>query len=251
MRLAPDVIEILDESTLIGNRLLLPGRQLDRALYGRVDAALKAIGGKWNRAAKAHLFEGNPADALDNLITTGEVTTHQDIGYFPTPPPVVDRLLDLADLGDRSRARKLHVLEPSAGRGAIAQAVRARGCMVDCVENDPANVAAIKAAGFAVWVGDMDFLTLQPAPIYDRVIMNPPFARQQDIDHVRHAYLFVRHGGLLVAVMSIGVRQRVNRKAAEFRAFVEMADGWFEDLPDDAFRPSGTGVRTCIAYIPS
>ena len=43
---------------------------------------------------------------------------------------------------------------------------------------------------------------------FDRVVMNPPFCRGRDLDHVRHALRFVAPGGRLVAIMSAGVAFR-------------------------------------------
>src|SRR3546814_19124442 len=37
---------------------------------------------------------------------------------------------------------------------------------------------------------------------FDAVIMNPPFDRGRDCDHVRHALAFLKPGGVLVAIMS-------------------------------------------------
>ncbi|MFD2427391.1 hypothetical protein ACFSUK_02785 [Sphingobium scionense] len=49
-----------------------------------------------------------------------------------------------------------------------------------------------------------DFLALDPAHYapFDAVIMNPPFDRGRDCDHVRHALAFLKPGGVLVAIMS-------------------------------------------------
>ena len=37
---------------------------------------------------------------------------------------------------------------------------------------------------------------------YDRILMNPPFEKLQDIDHVRHCFDQLKEGGVLVAVMA-------------------------------------------------
>jgi hypothetical protein len=41
-----------------------------------------------------------------------------------------------------------------------------------------------------------DFLALNPADFapFDRIVMNPPFDRGRDCDHVRHAYEFLKPG---------------------------------------------------------
>ncbi len=98
----------------------------------------------------------------------------------------------------------------------------------------------------------IDFLTVQPEPVYDRVIMNPPFCRQADIKHVTHALRFLKpNGGLLVSVMSAGVTFRQNKLTTDFRQLVEERGGVIEKLPEGSFKASGTMVETVIAVIPS
>lgn len=245
MKVATDVLSALDRAETDGPALRLTG-QLDRSLYTATNKVLEAAGGKWNRYKKAHLFDGDAAEAIEPVILTGEITSKkQEFGYFPTPAPVVERLIGLADLKPG-----MTVLEPSAGRGAIAGPVAALGCVVDCIELQESNASAIFDADYAALVLVRDFMTTVPGIGYDRVVMNPPFAKQQDITHVEHALGFLKPGGLLVAVMSAGVMFRTGR-AEEFRKLVADRGGSFEALPDGAFKDSGTGVRTVIAAVPA
>ncbi len=100
-----------------------------------------------------------------------------------------------------------------------------------------------------------DFLDVGPGSTqpFDRVLMNPPFAKQADVRHVQHALGFLkkrRAGGLLVAIMARGVRFRTDRLATGFRTLVEDREGRIEDLPDGSFRAAGTDVRTVLVTIP-
>ena len=235
-----DVLDILSRATVTGNAVQFTDR-MDRATYLAVAEVLKAEGGKWNRKAQAILFPGDAAPIVAAILEDGTVTRPQDEGYFPTPPPVVADILDLADLEPG-----MEVLEPSAGDGAIARAVYDRGCKVDCVELNAKRADALRAEGYARMVSAADFLNVPQAPLYDRVLMNPPFAAKADIEHVRHALGFLRPGGLLVAVMSAGTEFRDDRATAEFRELVEDHDGVMIPLPEDSFKVSGTGVRTVL-----
>lgn len=246
MRVSPEVIAILDRCTVDGTKLFLPSGQLDRKDYVAVNKVIEAAGGKWNRSAKAHLFDEPATDTIERIILAGEViSAKQELGYFPTPPGVVATLIALAELKPDHA-----LLEPSAGVGAIIKAVAPLVDWVGAVEVDQARAAQLGALGVPGTVQQADFLIVAPEAIYDRVVMNPPFARQQDVDHVLHALRFLRPGGLLVSVMSIGVMQRVNRKSDEFRKLVADRGGWFEELPADAFKAAGTGVHTVIVVIP-
>ena len=96
-----------------------------------------------------------------------------------------------------------------------------------------------------------DFLSHQGS--YNRILMNPPFEKGQDIEHVRHAYSLLAAGGRLVSVMSEGPFFREDSKAQGFRAWLSEVDATTEQLPEDAFQGADafreTGVRTRLVVI--
>jgi predicted RNA methylase len=262
MRVDNTVLNVLSNSLMDGPRLVLQG-QLDRALYVQTNKVLEAAGGKWDRKAKAHVFPVEAADAMEQIIQTGEVTLirtiQQDFGYFPTPPAVVARLIELADV-----RKGMTVLEPSAGQGAIVLPLLDVTADVMAYELLEANADALAKAmrahptkGGMSMVVQQDFLTVEPAPLtswvgrYDRVVMNPPFARQADIHHVNHALKFLKPDGLLVSVMSAGITFRDNKLTQDFRDLIRARGGDIEALPEGAFKDSGTMVRTVIVTIPA
>jgi predicted RNA methylase len=232
-----------------GNRLTLTGHRLDAQTYQRIDEILEAVGGRWASREGAHLFPTDAAAAIAPVLATGEVVTlrekRQQAQYFPTPAPVVARLLNLADLKPG-----MEVLEPSAGSGAIAAAAAGRGAVVDCIEQDPGYAAVLADTDAFRSVRVADFLTAVPEPRYDRVVMNPPFTRGADMLHVQHALRFLKPDGLLVSVMSWTVAEH-SRKTAAFRALVEARGGTVEAVGEGAFRESGTDVPTVIVTIPA
>ncbi len=179
----------------------------------------------------------------------------KNYGAFWSPPAVVDKLLEAAGL-HKSTSRwtptTYTVLEPSAGIGFIAREVIYRGSNVDCVEIQPQHADHLRSVlPAASRVLNENFLDLSPARIglYDRVIMNPPFDRGLDVDHVNHAMKFLTPGGVLVAVMAAGVEFREDRKTVTFRDMVARHGGEFTDLPPGSFQDSGTMVNTCIVRI--
>lgn len=246
------ILAILSRCTFDGPKLYLPS-MLDRPDYVAVNKVLEASGGKWNKAAKAHVFDEDAADAIEQALATGEFhRVKQDLGQFDTPPAVVARLIELAEIrpGDE-------VLEPSAGIGNIVSSlIEAKVHSVRAVEIDQKR-REFMMARFAdrsrqdlVRYGDKDFLTIPPRPIFDRVVMNPPFAKQADIDHVTHALKFLRPGGRLVAVMSAAVMWRQNRKTTTFTDLIMSTyDGNMEALPEGSFASSGTNVNACIVTV--
>lgn len=251
MRVNDDVLAVLSAANTTGNELRLVG-QLDRKMYVRVNDVLEAAGGKWNKKAKAHIFESDAAERIDEIILSGEVEIPKDeFNYFPSPALVVDRLIEIAQI-----EQGMSALEPSAGRGAIALACADAGATVDCYELMDANITEllkhhIVKGGKLRRTLQFDFLAVEPCGSYDRVVMNPPFAKQADIKHVLHALQFLKPDGLLVSVMSAGVAFRNNKLTQEFRELIVNRGGFVEELPDGAFKESGTMVRTIIVSIPA
>ena len=236
-------LAILSRCEIDGNLIRLPRGQLERKQYLAVNEILENCGGKWSRKAKAHVFDGDPTDRFESVLLTGEIIKPQDYGYYPTPPELVARLIELAGL-----ETGLHVLEPSAGQGAIADEI-IKICPVECIEILPENVEILLDKGYFVIHGD--FLGTSPVNIllYDRVIMNPPFApRQIEIDHVLHAWKFLKPGGRLVSIMSAGVLFRENKKTVTFREMLNQY-GQYERNPEGSFKVSGTMVNTIIVVM--
>ncbi len=159
-------------------------------------------------------------------------------GYFPTPPAVRQMMFEAARLDEGQS-----ILEPSAGSGAIADDLRTRGYSVDCIEHWHSLREILQAKGHAI-VHD-DFLTFTGK--YDRIIMNPPFEKCQDVRHVRHAFEQLKPGGRLVAIMSAGVNFRSD--CERFRQWVYGLGGEFTDIAAGAFKSSGTGVATVMLVL--
>jgi len=236
-------LAVLSSATIEDNAIFLNCGQLDRKQYVEVNKVLEAMGGKWNRKTRGHIFPDNPSDKLEALILTGEYDKPADYGYFPTPMDLVDSMITLAEL-----TPDMVVLEPSAGRGAIAERVaRIVGYdNVHCFELLPDNCEALMEYGF-MKTECCDFLSVEPKPLYDRVIMNPPFAKQQDIEHVAHALKCLKPGGRLVSIMASGITFRQNRKTTEFMDLI--SGGKIIHNPSESFKLSGTLVNTVTIVV--
>ncbi len=251
--LSPEVIAILDASRIEGNNLYLPGAQLDRSMYVKVNLALTALGGKWKGGnTKAHIFASDPSERIESAILTGEVIDLKKLyQFFPTPPALADRLVDLADVYPGQT-----VLEPSAGHGAIVDAIVRlnNGAKIDMVELDQANRAKLATHAEGILMDEPDFLKvdLSVSPNgegWDRIIANPPFAKGQDIQHVTHMMTLVRPGGVVVSVVSGSVAFREGVKFQAFRDLIDTHGGTIESLPDDSFKESGTSVNACVLTV--
>lgn len=228
-----------------GKVLTLPSGQLDRKVYAAVNEVLEAAGGKWNRNQRAHLFDADVRQKIAAMLDGGKVVNEaKEAEFFPTPSRLARELVSLAfvEPGDV-------VLEPSAGRGAIAVEALARGAQVWCCELLDDNRRALRDLDVALVV-EPDFGKAEfGEQRFDKVVMNPPFALE--IEHVRKAHALLKPGGLLISVMSAGIQFRSDRKTSAFREFVCDCGGEIARNPDGAFRESGTDVRTVTVLIPA
>lgn len=240
IKLSDDVRRVVSQLEIDGNVARIT-RQLPRPLYEQVNEILVALGGKWTRREKGHLFDGDAADKIENVLLTGEIVDlKKSFDFFETPPEVTQMILDRAEI-----TNGMSVLEPSAGHGAIADAVKqaAPYCNMDVVEAWPENRSVLRKKGYNIIAHD--FLKFH-GYLYDRIVMNPPFSKQQDITHVLHAWDLLDDTGRLVAIMSSSVTFRDNALTNEFKRVVKEAGGEIEELPEASFKASGTMVNTVI-----
>ena len=86
---------------------------------------------------------------------------------------------------------------------------------------------------------------------YDRVIMNPPFSKDQEITHIEHAYKFLKPGGRLVAITSSMAGERSNKRNKAFTEWLDELGADQYPLPEGSFKDAinPTGVNTKIIVI--
>ena len=164
-------------------------------------------------------------------------------GFFPTPPELGRKMIQLAQIDPGMTA-----LEPSAGVGHLADLLKEAGAVVTVVERHSTLRGLLEAKGYTLAGHD----ALDVEGVYDRIVMNPPYEGQQDIDHIRAAYeRNLAPGGRLVSLASKGVEFRDDRKAKGFRSWLEGLGGVIEHVEEGAFKKSdrSTGVNVVIAVI--
>lgn len=228
-----------------GKLLRLP-QQLERSSYTEIDKILKALGGKWNRSRKAHVFPSDARVLLGAAFESGEaLDKKKTFEQFDTPPELARRMVELAEIRNYD-----DVLEPSAGVGNLLEALfdgNPPG-YVQAIELDldRANGLREKFSDIGIWQGD--FLEwpgamVEPPPIFDAVLINPPFSNNQDIRHVRHAWELLRPGGRLVAIISPHSIFAEDQLCFEFRQWLREIGATVDVLEEGTFAESGTSIR--------
>ena len=236
--LTPEVIDILRTARVSGNEIVLNCGRLSASLYKAVDKALTNAGGKWHRYKAAHVFTSDPAPKLQAMLSKGvSVDEKKELQAFYTP-------LDLArEIALIANVRGKRVLEPSAGDGKLAYACLMAGARsVDCVEiNEGCRQALIASPLNHVTIAD--FLSLHLWKKYERIVMNPPFTKSQDVLHVQHALTFLAPRGILVAIMY------PDQRRPKFQTLLKGLAYQISELPKGTFRLSGTMVSALVLKV--
>jgi len=227
-----------------GTRFSLPGTVEDQLKdYNRYKAMgvsnsteLKALAREYIKVREGGIKEDPVKEAERKLIGT-----KPGVDFFPTPKTIANVLVKRADIQKDDK-----VLEPSAGKGDIADVIKEKhpDSKLDTVELSPTLNEILKLKKHNVTGSDF----LEHTGEYDKIIMNPPFSKGMDVDHVMHAYSLLKPGGKIVAIMSEHPFFASDKKSIAFREWLS-DKGTSEKLPEksftgkEAFRQTGVNSR--------
>lgn len=211
--------------------------------YADVRKALLNAGATYKR--NTFVFKSDAQPLIDRLTGGESVNIKKEFQFFPTPEDLADRMAALAELEEEQK-----ILEPSAGQGALVWAIgRYAGLTpVYCYELMLENQQELKKIPTVRLLGD-DFLQNNSNGEYDRIIANPPFSKNQDIDHILEMYRLLKVGGVLVTICSKHFEMSGNKKETEFKGFLSQAGAETIEVERGQFKESGTMVPSCIIII--
>jgi hypothetical protein len=233
----------------------------DLLIYGRLPAPDGWAKASYARLRKAGIFDEGDFKICKELVTQyadakrREPTIQDKVreleseligckipGFFPTPRALAKQLVEYAAIKPG-----MTVLEPSAGNGHIADAIKeaAPGCKLQVIECSSRLRQILEVKGH--FLVAYDFVAFSTSAQYDRVVMNPPFEDGQDIDHVRRAFSLLKPGGRLVAIMGEGAFFRNDKKCVSFRDWLEDFEGESQKLPEGSFTGKDALVQTGVA----
>jgi len=222
------------------NIYYLPDIQLDRKEYLEVAKHIKFLGGKWNRTKGGFIFD-REIKSIDELL--GETNKQKQLQFFETPQELAKELVYLADIQNQD-----DILEPSAGRGAIIKEIKKIcSCQIQYCEIDETNRKYLEKIDNLEEV-NYNFLKFNEMT-FSKIIANPPFSKNQDIDHIRHMYSLLRRKGRLVSIASKHWQISNKKKETEFRDWLEDIDAEVVELDEGKFKESGTNIKSVIIII--
>ncbi|MBW4433199.1 MAG: hypothetical protein KME28_16105 [Pelatocladus maniniholoensis HA4357-MV3] len=162
---------------------------------------------------------------------------------FPSPRQVVDLLIKASNIQSHSLC-----LEPSAGFGDLAIAMRECGAIVEVIEPIVELQSLLTLEGFTV-IGSDFISTANLLNRYHSIIQNPPFSQQ--ISHIKKAYYCLSSGGRLVSLVSNTPWQYNSSFYKQFRHWLTTVNAQVEELPWGLFVNSKryTKVECCLITI--
>lgn len=165
----------------------------------------------------------------------------KNLAYYPTPPAVIDQVLAQLSLSGSPA-----ILEPSCGCGRIMEAIRNTNpaARITGVEYDKGRTQQAREKGFRVY--NANFLETSGDPVFDFVIMNPPFNGRHWRKHLNHARKFLKPGGIVACILPASAFY--DGHLADLGLKPPQAFGWY-DLPTASFSESGTNVPTGFAIL--
>lgn len=237
--------EVLQSCTIEGNIIKLPNVQLDRKIYQDVAKSLQLIGGKWKGGKiSGFVFEEDPSALLDQVANGEKRNLKKEFQFFATPDSLANKLIELAELGDYDL-----ILEPSAGQGSIIKAInKACNAIPDCYELMELNVSILNKSNLKFNLIGSDFFDNE-GKLYSKIIANPPFTKNQDIDHLKEMYNCLGPEGRLVCITSESWINGNQKKQIEFREWLDSVDAEVIEIEKGSFKESGTMVGGKIVII--
>lgn len=235
----------LSKCTIAGNVVSLPFERLPN--YDQVRTALLNAGAQYKRST--FVFPNDARPYIDRLMGGESVNIKKEFQFFATPQKLADRLVEL------SAIEKQHtILEPSAGQGAIINAFlriypwKIYYCELMDINRD--ILSKIPNISNATNHAGNDFLQLQGFEnAFDRIVANPPFNKNQDIDHIRKMWECLKPGGRIVTIASNSWRTGSQKKQVAFRDWLESVSAHIQEIERGEFQESGTMVSACILII--
>lgn len=230
----------------------------DRGDYlGRAStiAAAKKLIRDWYSENRDAVKAAAPTSSAD----VRRLPSFSNSGFYPTPSKLAGKMLSCVNWEG-----VYTILEPSAGKGDLADAVdrhiRARRHKIssrvyidadepymDCIEQDADLSALLRGKGLHV-VHD-DFLTFRTVKQYDLCIMNPPF--ENGDQHLLKALSLMERGGQIVCLLNAETirnpytnrRKLLAQKLSQYNARIEFIS--------DAFRHAQrkSDVEIALVYV--
>lgn len=233
-------------------------KQMSDDEYDSIKLIMESLDTHWRQVELGFKYECSPNEIRKRIndIMKKEFIEIDDTKefkidnqFYQTPDWLAEKMVNMAGIkcGDK-------VLEPSAGLGAIAKYIKLKTNNLSLIEPNKDNVHRLRKMGFSVNHTTLEQfykrkMRCQVLRKYDKIIMNPPFSNERDINHIRLAYDLLGNGGKIVAIMAENSLYYNRESTREFNRWLVKVNAQVIPLPKNTFKESGTLVDVVMAII--
>lgn len=172
---------------------------MDKHVFEKVVQTLEACGGEHLRHGDFY-FPYEFMDIKDHLVIHGTIPDQKAYQYYATPHELAERMALWADIDDHHTC-----LEPSGGQGNLACLMAGK---VTVIEASDLHCKIMKKKGLTNIVCG-DFLKwAKGAPLFQRILMNPPFSQGRAEVHLETAAGLLEKNGVLVALVPVSLQNK-------------------------------------------
>ncbi len=178
-----------------------------------------------------------------------------------TPDHIAKQLVDIANdeffkKYDSREFNEIYILEPSAGFGKIADAIKEKYIKavegyinINCIELNTDLYAILESKGYNTVHKDFLQFNTDYFKRFNIIIACPPFKGNIDIKHIMHMYNMTDRKGVIVTLTSPYWLTNNEPLQVEFREFLSDKNYKLTMLPDNTFIEKGKTVPTAILTI--
>lgn len=231
----------LSKCTYAGNTVYLPKEKLTN--YIDIRKALIDAGAKYKN--NTFIFPNDAEPFVNRLMGGEEINIKKQFQFFPTPKKLVQMILSEINFFEGAK-----VLEPSAGQGAFLDELpKDKILKINCIELMPENCIILTKKGYSPIEGDFlsdDLIPLNKSNLceYDFIVANPPFSKNQDIDHFHKMYNMLKINGRMDVIVSPHFTYAKDKKGVKFKQFLEDSGATWQEINAGEFKESGTNIKT-------
>lgn len=236
--------EIINMLEIIDDKIVFPKKWFSPEIYKKTSEFLKTFGCERKKIKNRVGFENKSEFTNEQILSIGKkingVSLSEKFNFYPTPDELVKIAQELADVQPNDV-----ILEPSAGTGNLLKGLNKDHII--CIEINPICAAILNEKGYTTIQGSFDNFIIHES-FADKILMNPPFANRMDAKHILKAFEFLKKGGALVAIHSVGIMTASDRHSKLFQALysrygkenIKVRAGMFENSG------KGTNIQTMI-----
>jgi len=235
--------ESISKCTINGNIVILPIQKIDN--YPQLRKALMDAGATYNK--NTFIFPNDAEQYINRLMGGKSINIKKEFQFFGTPDKLANQIIKDAEI------ELYHsVNEPSAGQGALVKAFHRLypNKKIECFELMDINRNILEKMPNVI-LTEWDFLKIgtEYNNKFDRIIANPPFNKNQDIDHILKMWDCLTNNGRIVTIASKHWQHSKNKKETKFREWLNEINATITDIPAGEFSESGTKIATCKIII--